>query len=387
MFAQRTEVRRWDLVWELLPYPVLAACALMTLADGPGWSLALAAALAGWHWWWVTAHPAWPGRLLPMAVYGAGLLALLWVLVRREPVFLVGAASFSAMAFVALPGFWAYPGVLLLAATTTLADRDLTPLDAVPALVWTLLVWLVGAMLRVMESHAVRRREMVDQLNALSAENAALQERLLAQAREAGAREERQRLAGEIHDTVAQGLVAIVTQVEAALAAGPAESARLHTIRGLARDSLTEARRSMAALRPGPLAAGELPDALRGAVARWSALTGVAADVTVTGEPRRLDPDTELTLLRAVQEGLANAGRHADAGRVGVTLSYVDDEVLLDVRDDGAGFEGAGFGPGANGGFGLAAMRQRVARLAGTVTVESAPGEGTALSVRLPAGE
>jgi signal transduction histidine kinase len=91
-----------------------------------------------------------------------------------------------------------------------------------------------------------------------------------------------------------------------------------------------------------------------------------------------------VTLLRVAQEALANVAKHARASRAGVTLSYMEDVVTLDVRDDGAGFNGHA-SPSPDGGFGLIAMRQRVRRLAGQLEIESEPGAGTAVSASLPA--
>ena len=97
---------------------------------------------------------------------------------------------------------------------------------------------------------------------------------------------------------------------------------------------------------------------------------------------RPLRPEVEVTLLRAVQEGLANVAKHAAASRAGVTLSFMDDTVALDVRDDGSGFDAAGENERLS--FGLAAMKQRVANIGGEMSIESSPGEGTAVSVRIP---
>jgi signal transduction histidine kinase len=207
----------------------------------------------------------------------------------------------------------------------------------------------------------------------------------VAQAREAGVLDERQRMARELHDTLAQGLAGIITQLEAAEQSGDDVRRRhLEAARRLARESLTEARRSVDALRPEPLVDARLPEAIE---ARWSALNGVAAEVTVTGAARPLRPEIEVTLLRAAQEALANVAKHADAHRVGLTLSYMEDLVTLDVRDDGAGFVVNGAAARANddGGFGLVAMRERVQGLAGRLEVESEPGAGTALSISVPA--
>lgn len=214
-------------------------------------------------------------------------------------------------------------------------------------------------------------------------ENAALHARLLTQAREAGIVDERARMAREIHDTIAQGLTGIVTQLEAAGSADDDPEVRrrhIDTASALARESLTEARRSVAALAPGRLADARLPDAIADVAKKWAEQTGVEVHVETTGEPRPLLAEIEVTLFRVAQEALANVGRHAQASRAGLTLSYMDDIVVLDVRDDGRGIA-----DGTPTGFGLAGMEQRVRRVSGTLSVESGPGEGTALSASVPA--
>jgi signal transduction histidine kinase len=232
-------------------------------------------------------------------------------------------------------------------------------------------------------------------LEEMMAENTGLQAQLLTQAREAGAGDERQRMAREIHDTLAQGLTGIITQLEAAQqTTHEAErERRIDNSKRLARDSLAEARRSVQALRPQALEDSRLPDALAEEVARWTATSGVPAEVAATGDPRALYPEVEVTLLRVAQEALANVAKHAAAAHAWVTLSYMEDVVTLDVRDDGSGFAplgessagGGGTGGTAGGGFGLIAMRQRVNRLAGQLEIESEPGVGTAVSASLPA--
>jgi len=245
----------------------------------------------------------------------------------------------------------------------------------------TPLAALVGGVIRAMEREAIRRREVNGELVAMAAENARLHELLVTRAREAGIAEERARMAREIHDTVAQGLTGIVTQLEAAgeLPAPDPVRGRIDTARNLARTSLVEVRRSIEALRPGPLQGARLGEAVRQAVATWREQYDVPVTFTVTGEPQPAHSEVEVTVLRAAREALSNAGRHARARRVDVTLSYMEDVIVLDVRDDGVGFE-----PAAVGGFGLTALRQRVRSLPGFVDVESAPGAGTAVSVCVP---
>ena len=137
---------------------------------------------------------------------------------------------------------------------------------------------------------------------------------------------------------------------------------------------------------PAALESGTLPDALRVVAHDWSELNGIPVEVTIAGEVIGLHPEIEVALLRTAQEALANVAKHAGATRAWLTLTFMGDVVTLDVRDDGAGFVVAeGRGPGEGSGFGLTGMRQRIARVAGSLAIESEPGTGTAISARVPA--
>jgi signal transduction histidine kinase len=224
-------------------------------------------------------------------------------------------------------------------------------------------------------------------LAASMEENSQLQAQLMVQAREAGVTEERQRMAGEIHDTLAQGLTGIIAQLEAAdhTRGDDGELSRhLGQAAALARSSLTEARRSVRALRPGQLEQASLPEALGELARGWSEQTGVTARLDTTGTPVRAGADVEAALFRVTQEALSNAAKHAQAGRVQLTLSYTGDMLLLDVADDGNGGASLNGGASPNGGYGLAGMEQRLARIGGTLTIESAPGSGTTLNAAVP---
>ncbi|MEV0020885.1 sensor histidine kinase [Streptomyces atroolivaceus] len=244
------------------------------------------------------------------------------------------------------------------------------------------------------EEKARRQRETISELELANtrleqalAENATLHAQLLLQAREAGVDDERRRLAAEIHDTLAQGLAGIIAQLQAVTSTGDPVLAREHLDRaaGLARHSLGEARRSVRNLVPAALEEDDLPGALKKTVTGWGERSGVRARFTVTGTVEPLHDEVGATLLRIAEEALANAARHAGAERAGVTLSYMGDEVTLDVRDDGCGFDPAALPPrGGTGGFGLGGMRARAERIAGTVEIESEPGQGTAVSARVP---
>ncbi|MGB9633498.1 MAG: sensor histidine kinase, partial [Chloroflexaceae bacterium] len=188
----------------------------------------------------------------------------------------------------------------------------------------------------------------------------------------------------------AQSFTSIVMHLEAAepQLEMVSDSAHRHVgqARQSARDGLAEARRLVWALRPEALDQASLPEALERLAGRWSKASGVAATATITGTPRPLPAEVEVTLLRVAQEALANVRKHARATMVTLTLSFMDDALLLDVQDDGVGFvSGVPATVRGDGGFGLTGMRERVARLGGSVSVESAPGEGTTVVVELRA--
>ncbi len=234
---------------------------------------------------------------------------------------------------------------------------------------------------------ATERAETITALERALAENAALHAQLVIQAREAGVADERRRLAAEIHDTIAQGLTGIIAQLQVVASATDRALAREHLDRAqaLARHSLGEARRSVQNLSPAALEHDTLPEALKKTVTEWSERTGVTTRFTVTGTEEPLHAEVAATLLRIAQEALANAAKHGRATRAGVTLSYMEDEVTLDVRDDGRGFDPLAVPPRTGtGGFGLDGMRVRAERIAGTLAVESEVGQGTAISARVP---
>ncbi|WP_420114644.1 sensor histidine kinase, partial [Pseudactinotalea sp.] len=243
-----------------------------------------------------------------------------------------------------------------------------------------------------MERSNAARAAAISELESLNAdleqalsENARLQETVVAQAHEAGTQQERQRLAREIHDTIAQSLAGVLAQLQAAQEQHDPDAVRSRVDRAadLAREALADARRSVMNLAPAPLSGGTLPDAVSALVSAWGAQHEVRAEAIIAGEPRPLHPEVEATALRIAQEALSNVGKHAGASRVGITLTYDDEELILDVRDDGVGFDPAHAAPPAS--FGLRGMRQRTDRLAGALEIEAAPGAGTAVSVRLPA--
>ncbi|HYG09816.1 MAG TPA: triple tyrosine motif-containing protein, partial [Pyrinomonadaceae bacterium] len=204
--------------------------------------------------------------------------------------------------------------------------------------------------------------------------------------------EERNRIARELHDSLAQGFTSISIHLEALSAkmGAPHDAAREHLnqARLLVRSSLAEARRTVRDLRSELLEAGDLAAALSQVAGQLTAGTNVSAQVTVAGASRHLPERVESNLLRVGQEALTNAVRHAGARTVRARLEYGDGQVWLRIEDDGQGFDVHTTGAASNGGgFGLRGMRERLIRIGGTLSVESLPGRGTKITATVPLGE
>lgn len=202
--------------------------------------------------------------------------------------------------------------------------------------------------------------------------------------REAGSAAERTRLAREIHDTLTQGfagIAALSQAVESELDDDP-DTARRHValIDATARENLIEARAMVETLTPPDLGAGSLADTVRRRCRRLTDETGIEVDLHVDSAVPQLDTGTEVVLLRAAQETLANIRKHSRADSVRVDLFRTTSGVRLTVSDNGIGFDGGG-----NGGFGLAGLRSRADDIGATVTVASTPGEGTRVEIEVPA--
>ncbi|MES2170618.1 MAG: sensor histidine kinase [Actinomycetota bacterium] len=214
------------------------------------------------------------------------------------------------------------------------------------------------------------RKRLLDELTAT-------QDQLAALNHETGVTSERERLAREIHDTIAQSLTGLVMLSQSAqreLAAGDVDALadRLALMEESARDALVETRSLVAAGAPVELGAG-IVAALERFGARFERETGIR--VTVSGEVADLDRDTEVVLLRCAQEALANVRKHAAARTATVELSVIDGRPTMTVRDDGVGFDPATAGSG----FGLPGMRDRLALVGGSLRVAS--DQGTVLTV------
>jgi signal transduction histidine kinase len=227
---------------------------------------------------------------------------------------------------------------------------------------------------------------LADQL-AIAIENA----RLYQQTGQIAMMEERNRIAREIHDTLAQGFTGIILQLEAAdqaLEQGKNEFliSHLNRARSLARNSLNEARRSVWNLRPAALEKMKLPDAMKQEVDKFSQNSNVEATFNISGTEQELRPEIETAILRIFQETLTNIRKHAKATEVKIDLNYDKNEVFLEIQDNGKGFptEPVSSADGKPKGFGLISMRERAKNLGGTFEVESEIGKGTIIKAAIP---
>lgn len=232
-----------------------------------------------------------------------------------------------------------------------------------------------------LQRQAARQRAIVEDLVRTRRDLAATERR-------AGVLAERQRLSSEIHDTLAQSLSSQQMLLQAAerVWESDPDAARSHIGRaaGITARGLADARRFVHDLAPADLAEQPLHAALRALAERESG-PGLTVGFRLDGDPGPLPESVQAALLRIAQGALANVREHSAATRAALTLTCLDDQISLDVADNGRGFDAdAPPAPGRNRGHGLPAMRIRAGQSGGTLTVESAPGEGTVVSAAIP---
>jgi signal transduction histidine kinase len=354
-----------------------------------------------------TAHPGWPVRVTAAALLVPLVPLFVRVgrpLLRQDPPDAREALTYlGAMMALFLPS-------AILVGETRLMTFALVPqcfmtlrmrwaltavavINLAPVLGWALVWWpsdqdvffngLFAVVTLVFSvavgSYVIRIIEQSQERAALIAELDSSRHEVARLSAAHGALAERERMAREIHDTLAQGftsLLMLVQAVEAELDHDVPQARRhLALMDETARLNLAEARALVADGTPADLDGATLPDALDRLAARHS------AKLEVTGQVRPLPAGPEVVALRSCQEALTNCRKHAgSSATAGIDLAYGDDSLTLFVRDDGHGFD-----PGAVlDGYGLAGLRARAAEVGGTVRVRSAPGAGTTVTVRLP---
>ncbi len=335
----------------------------------------------------VADREVWP------TVWVAVVVALWVVLTLVAPSFAWTAVPVAFAVLQVLPFPYAVTVVVVMTAVVSMAWSRITD-DLDP----TVFVGPVGIALvtvlsyRALEREARTRQALIDELTEAQADLAAAQRR-------SGALAERTRLSREIHDSVGQGLSSITLLLGAAEQdwARRPDAAREHVAAAgtAAREGLDEVRQIVRDLAPADLEDDETGEALPAALRRVAATGahGLEVQVRVHGDPVTVPPPVASALVRSARGALANVVEHAAARRAVVSLTYLSDEVLLDVRDDGHGFDPTRLDHAparadrADRGRGLDGIRHRAAELGGSADVESAPGEGTTVSVRFPLGQ
>ncbi|WP_414170401.1 sensor histidine kinase [Streptoverticillium reticulum] len=333
--------------------------------------------------------PAPLARPTPRRLAWLGAVVAVWmVLVVLAPSFAWCAVPLFFTGLRTLPSRAALALVAMLTAFVVAAQLKLSTGGFDPNLVLAppAVAAIATAVFVHMQSQADRQRQLIDDLIRT-------RRHLAATERREGTLAERQRLSMEIHDTLAQGLSSQQMLLQAADRVWTAEPDTAHrhvrTAASIAGRNLAEARRLVHDLAPADLAdGGSLEQALRALAARAAQESGgLAVRCIVEGAPAfPLPGRTASALLRIAQGALANVREHAGARTATLTLTFLGDQLVLDIADDGRGFDVPAATAPARGprGHGLPAMQARVRQLGGTLTVESAPGEGTVVSAAIP---
>jgi signal transduction histidine kinase len=379
--------RWWGLLWDGFLALTLVVPTLYAVADAPdvrhgAVTIGLVGAFGLWHWQAALRRPEWEGRPV-MLVWFVGVLVLTWLLLGRHGSYLILLYGLFPQVFGLLDRLrYTVPAVIALIVLvfwrTGVLATESTGAWLINIGGSVLVAMLIGMFVNALVRQNTARQQALDALQAT-------REELAATSRRAGVLAERERLAREIHDTVAQGFAGIVMQLEAseqALDTAP-DQARQHLDRAKrsARDSLAEVRRAVHALRPEVLEGTTLADAVDRTVRRWSTQTAIPVDTSTEGVPSPLPPTSEIALLRTGQEALANVAKHAHATRVAVRLAYAADEISLTVDDDGVGFDPDGE---MTDGQGLRGIAERLVALDGQLHLDSQPGRGTTLTAAIP---
>lgn len=357
------------------------------LPDGGGHGIAVVALTVVWLlvYFAGTEFPRSRSRTVPDGAVWVWLAALtvVWlVLLALTPDAVYLAFGLFFVYLHLLPRPWSLVAVVAATAIGVLgfaAHRGWSAGAVVGPVLGALVAIGIGLGYQALHREAVERERLIDELIGTRAI-------LAEQERTAGKLAERERLAKEIHDTVAQGLSSIQLLLHAAEQAAPDHPAldRIRLARETAAEDLAETRRLIDELSPAALDGQSLAEALERICLRAQSPT-LSTQLLVEGEPERLPMPVEAALVRIAQSAVANVVQHAQAERMRVTLTYGDTDAHLDIVDDGIGIDPDMLRHPRSGAFGLAAMRSRVEQQGGAMTVESEPGH-TAVTVSFPLG-
>lgn len=324
------------------------------------------------RWWWAAVVVLWLSALVLANDFLWVLFPLVFVTlaVLPRPANLLAAAVLWAAGVVVVA--WLHPQHWHIAV-------------AIGPGIGTVFAVAIYVSYRALHREALTQRRIAEEL-------AATQQELAATEHQAGRLEERERLARDIHDTLAQGLSSIVLLARAGRASASTGEAVdvFSTIEDTARDNLAEARRFVQDLT-APSAQADLPDAITEILQRMRRRGSGLSESTefranFSGDTHRRLPESVVTaVVRCVQEALNNVAKHAHADHAVVSVAVLGDELTVDIFDDGRGFDPAQAPQQESShGYGLGGIQQRIAALSGTVNIESAPGEGTVVAARIP---
>ena len=383
---------RWLPVWHSVFYIVLASAMIFSFTDSLSQDesiivITLTILLAGWYGHTVRTHPE------IMMVYplwlSVGYFLIGWslwfILVYIDPVFMFLLFALYPHVFMygrirqAIASAFVLSGLWMI--HMGLLDGDVDFIVVIWVIIGTAGAGLLGYFIYDIIQQSLERRNLITQLEETQANLAQVE-------RQAGVLEERGRLASEIHDTLAQGFVSIVMHLEAVdnalstenITLSSTASKHLTQAKQVARDNISEARRFVWDLRPDVLDGDSFDHVMRDIVRKWSSMYNIPNTVTITGDSYSLNDEQEVVLLRITQEALTNIHKHAKASAISLTLSYTASTTLLDIWDNGVGFNADSEAHG----YGLISMRKRAESIGGQLTIESEVGEGTTLAVQLP---
>jgi signal transduction histidine kinase len=387
--SKNSEVwEQWDWVWHFSAYGLLILNIIFVYNSDPGIRnfalfLVLSALLGLWYIPFINISTLriWdhPKRgvlyLVPGWAIWAGLISL-----TNQSLMLIG--IFIPIIFSRFPFLWATGiiffqtlGLYFLYIMLYPTEQWLLILIIILGLL--IISTIIGAFISSIIKQSTERQRLIDDLTRSRAN-------LMRVEREAGRLTERQRLARDIHDTLAQHFTSIIMHLSAAKHSNPESlQSEVQQAEDAAREGLNEIRRIVLDMQPEQIEKASLVEAVEEMAARWSAENRVQVKMKVTGTPHALPSSAETALLRITQEAMHNINKHAQAKNVNITFSFMEDLFVMDIADDGRGFDPSK----NNGGFGLKTMRGRIEELNGMLTIESERGGGTAIAVSLPVSE
>ena len=379
---------QWDWVWHFSAYGLLILNIIFVYNSDPriinfSFFLVLSALLGLWYIPFVNISTLriWenPKRgalyLVPGWVIWGGLISL-----TNQSLMLIG--IFLPLVFSRFPILWATGitffqtlGLYFLYIMLYPTEHWLLILMIILGLL--VISTIIGTFISSIIIQSTDRQRLIDDLTRSRAN-------LMKAEREAGRLTERQRLARDIHDTLAQHFTSIIMHLSAAKYSnfGTVQT-QVQQAEEAAREGLDEIRRIVWDMQPEQIEKASLVEAVEELAARWSAENSVQVKMKVTGTPRSLTSSAETALLRISQEAMHNINKHAQAKNVNITFSFMEDLFVMDIADDGLGFEPSKI----KNGFGMKTMRDRAEELSGTLTIESEQGIGTAIAVSIPISE